>query len=309
MGAAINAQWEVLTDKHREVVNRIEEATTVSQNSVLRVGSALAQVVESALKEEAQFRDVLDELQQDPLDPEIAENAEAHARDLMTKIRAQFKALIKGKSHVQTILAASDELARAGRASEILALNARIHINSLEDRGSFDAVSDSLRRLNEQMNGLRSKLEQLLFRTVNMLSALEENNRQLSRKVGAFQSEAPATLSEAGFRVTRAQTSLQTILGTPGDATALAGILSASHEALAHMQYQDPMIQQVQRIDSLVAEALTEGGKKMGLGPVQPVKYHPNLSERKPPVADGEEDDDAGESSVEARREGELLMF
>jgi methyl-accepting chemotaxis protein len=251
--AQLPAKIETTLSECKERVHeQIQFAQNMSEKEIMAIGESVQNIVNHT-------RQYIDE-SKDVVVKNLADQS-LSLSDYLTYTKQATE--IQGDT-VKEALALSDNITHAGLAvdklanqARLLALNAKIEAARLGSAGSAFGV------ITEEMNHLSMEIA--------------KTNRMIAESTQAIQACLPMLAEQGTTQMMRVEEFSQTMqafkdgienaISTTNHASDshITQILNLAYEALSHLQFQDPMIQSVQKIDVLVQDLHGELRKYLGL--------------------------------------------
>jgi len=192
------------------------------------------------------------------------------------------------------------ELEGIASSSRMLAVCAAIETSQLDNRtakGRFSSTVMEMRKLATLVEELRAQLVLQAAELRAEIASIERSGSELAASLDLLRrdfSEQTTRVNQAGQALLDRLDEMEHHAGSAADA-----MVQSSLAGLTALQFQDPMIQELQRLDALVG-LLREGAADDDA----PMAFAVNLGDRAS-VIEGDEDED----SDEALDAGELLLF
>jgi len=245
----------------REVHERLEAACGTSETATLTTGRLLNQILADA-------RGQVDELAalgaqvSDGDDASVSRIARETSNDMRTfmdaltaRLAEQTAALHRATDAMKSILRVGDRIENIATASRFLALNAVVEASRLGDVGAASRViAQEMKDLSASVEAANGEIGDLARALSTTLPAVAATAIELNGEVSAFRGQFDDRLTslDAAFASLRlaAQSSVSQ------SKVRLANVVSASHEALSQLQFQDPMAQALRRIDGDVTDTI-----------------------------------------------------
>lgn len=240
-----------LTDYRRLIHEHIEYARAVSEKEIMAIGESVQHIVDHT-------RQFIDESTQ-----AVERSFAGQSATLGNYLdHAQQTADIQ-RNAVQQALALSEDITKAGAAvdrlasqARLLALNAKIEAARLGSEGNAFGV------ITEQMNHLSleiAKTNRLIAHATQAIkTCLPVITEQTSAQIRSLE-DFSQTMQQlkAGVELSLSTTT------SAGDSH-ITMILNLAYAALSHLQFQDPMIQSMQKIDFLMRDLHDGVNKEFG---------------------------------------------
>jgi methyl-accepting chemotaxis protein len=174
-------------------------------------------------------------------------------------------AAIRAALQEQTVLTrealqSSSEIAKIGAGvarvafqARLLSLNANIEAARFGDQGGgFQVIATEMRRLTDEIDRANRQIESMAGALMGSLPKINERADDLCRHADAFTEELTESSLAVGSATTQMRKSVNDLLAS-GDQAATQ-VLSGSHDALSHLQFQDPTAQSLMIIDADMAQ-------------------------------------------------------
>lgn len=202
----------------------------------------------------------------------------------------------RAQQHLQRITKAASDTAHLASAARLLALNARIeaarvggHGNCFSTiAGEMQHLAEQITRANEFIDGLAARLSRDLPEVASSARALRTSSEALSHDLSIATAEVEdetAAMRDIIHRMTE-QSDHE-----------MSYVISSSHEALSHLQFQDVVAQGLLRLESNVYELQVQQATALGL--------QQTIAEL-PPT---QHQEIGGDKPVDQDNAGEVLLF
>ncbi len=269
----------MLSDFRKHVNGQIQTAKEISEKEILCIGDCVNKIVNHA-------REYIDQ-SKNTMDHSFSEQSTA-MEDYLNYSRQTIETQ---SNTVKNALSLSNQISEAGEAvdrlageAKLLALNATIEAARLGGSSgkAFGVISEEMNHLSNQ---------------------IATTNGMIGDTIKAVQESLPSIMKQTTAQIEKLETFMGVMdqlkknmgddLSTSNDAgnTHLEMIMSLAYAALSHLQYQDPMIQNLQKIDYLMKdlhEELNQGLnindtpdqiKQTQLGCLPEYQHHEDLDE------------------------------
>ena len=279
--------WQLLTQAHGWIAGQIQSAREVSTREVLAAGKNVTAIVNVAVE----FVHSLDEtLRLSQAQGES--NALPEIREGVMRQETLIDEALDSARIAKTLV---DKIDSAARASRLLALNARIEASRISADGAsaFDVIATEVCTLSDQIEEANEEISDLLQKLNQMLPQVSEQahaTRSLVEDLHQQQQQQSAVLLQE-LEATR-QSSHEV----------MDKVVVTASTALMHLQFQDPMIQNIERIDGVLTDALNDAAHALGVDERVDGNYTEPLSAQ---ILEEEE----AAADVEAADVGEVLLF
>lgn len=223
------------------VLDGIARAKHVSESEIFAIGEVLRDIVNNA-------RALTQEMQQDVTEA-IAEQEQSLRRfseGVRDALQAQEAAVECVVGVTQEIKDAVITLNSLNRSAALLAINASIESAHLGEKGRAFAV------ISQQMRELSKTISMSAEKVGSATTGVQERLQQITGNATVMQMLAATFVDEAAEQRQTA-TSLLSKSSADGN-TRLESILQLSNTAVSHLQFQDPMIQQLERINGRMTQ-------------------------------------------------------
>jgi methyl-accepting chemotaxis protein len=198
---------------------------------------------------------------------------ESVARD----IERQETVAERAQQHLQRIAKVANDTANLAGAARLLALNARIEAARVGGHGNcFSTIASEMQHLAEQITQANEVIDTLASR-------LSSDLPEVARSAHALRASSEALSADlnAATLVVEAQTALMRELirrMTQESDEEMTNLISSSHDALSHLQFQDVVAQALLRLEATFYEQQIEHAQALGLtetiAALPPVQHH-----------------------------------
>ena len=239
-------------DYRARVQERVLSAKDISEKEILAVGDCVKDIVDHTRQYIEESKDILEK------------NLSGQADSLENYLGYAKQTVDAQSSAVEQALTLSEDITKAGTSvdklanqARLLALNAKIEAARLGSAGSAFGV------ITEQMNHLSGEIA--------------KTNRLIADSTKAIQECLPTIMSQTRGQIDKLEEFSSTMrqlkeaveqsISTTNSAgnTRLDSILELAYSALSHLQYQDPMVQDLQKIDVLMKKLNDEVNGELGI--------------------------------------------
>lgn len=242
---------EELEKCREKVVERITKARKLTDTEVYHAGVALNEVVRKAQEYMSAVNERMTHTAEEKDGVEgslqsiqrIAENQE----DLVSEALQNLAGIAKAGRQIQEL----------SGASRLLALNARVESARFGGEGgrAFNVIADEMRELSQKVETTNTSVSKLAAQLQKSLPNIQTQTRSMSESIEALASEMKA-------RNERLQSVFKASIEAGGEA--LEGVLGSAREGLSHLQFQDLMIQDLEGIERVLANAHEAVGRALG---------------------------------------------
>jgi hypothetical protein len=247
---------------HEALALRLQDLTQFSESEVLAVGDRVAHMVELAESHAASLASLQENLRLD----ELAQLSTSHKDRLLGLLERVNVCLVEQMEQVEAlseiashVLATHLALRRGIQSARLLGVHVRVEGAVLDVDGL--EVSD----LADKLETLGKRMESASADVVTLLSVLQEALPALLRRLRdglVHTEELRRAMVRHGRAISQASHSLsKTLTERFGRClTQVEKAVKACHRALSALQFQDPVMQTLQRLDPLAAEARVAEG-------------------------------------------------
>ena len=291
-----------ITEKRIEAVNRardafverIRNANAITENESLAVGKSLGAIVEEAKAHASESRRTLEDYAEAGLVRQMS-----HQNELLSSflgvmeghINAQVRAALTATEQLNRIVGLGQAIGRVTVQAKMLALNATIEASRMGEAGAaFHVISQEMKQFSQSVNGTSCLVQELAEELLRIIPEMAQIADVMKSAASDFTVKAKAQISDLAKTSENLSATVQTSLKS-GDAR-LDKVLSLSYEALSHLQFQDPVAQQLVSCERII-NGLANEIDALERGHDQECDSSTNATS-------------SGDSDVEA---GEILMF
>lgn len=245
------------------LMDRVREVNQISEREVIAASNQIDRIVRAATDHIQRTHGILRELEdggQEGLQGAVERQTaavDAYARDLAERIEQQERVAEAAAELTTGITRAAASVEALTVEARVLALNARLEAARLGSSGSaFATIAGEMKRLSEQIAKTNELIHELAGELCRAVPEVAVRAVEMRRSSG----ELYITVNEAGKNVANEANALRQKVAAPlsdGD-QALAVIVRASHEALSHLQFQDPVAQGLMRVEGWIVELLRD---------------------------------------------------
>lgn len=273
--------WLQAFDEGREkVLGRIRHARQVSDEGVLEAGAKINGIVKAA-------RGFIERTKASMVSSEDAA-LEGLVEDVRRTVVGQCGKVQEALRYSSDIREAGLAIEGAATASRLLALNARVEASRLTgaDKAAFDVIAKEVRDLSEEIAKANGKIEEMIERLLRMLPEITDEAEQAKAMVEDLHRKQQGRQVEMEDQMRSSNE-----IGTE----TLERILEQARSALSELQFQDPMIQDIEGIDRILVSVRNRLVKQIGAGDEVEAAYAAQLSEDLVEQGDGPQAENAGE--------------
>lgn len=272
---------EAFDGGREEILQRIRQARKVSDEGVLAAGSKIHEIVSHARRYIEEMEKALQATEDGGLDRLVDE-----VRSNVVGQHSKVQAALERSTHIRK---AGMAIEGAAKASRLLALNARVEASRLTGShgAAFDVIAEEVRDLSEEIARANHHIEELISDLLQMLPQIANEAESARKLVENLYEKQQLRHQELHSRMTEtAQSGTDT----------LNHVLSEARSALSDLQFQDPMIQDIEGIDRILVKVRNHLASQVGKGEEVEAAYAALLSERTEEVGGGVRAKDAGEA-------------
>lgn len=255
LGEAID---EALRHCRTTTLDRIRRTNEMTSREVLAAGQSLGEIVERAQAQVETARSALaglsgqgEEGVADLVDHQT-EMTRAHVDELRAMLSEQSEVTRKAIEACSDIAAIGSQVRKVAQRTRILSLNANVEAARLGASGAgIEVIASEMRRLTDEVNRANQRIEQMAQTLLASLPRIVEHTETMSGSTEQFANRLSNNAVAVGAATNRLRSTVASILAS-GDRESTA-ILSGSHAALSHLQFQDPAAQSLLIIDADLA--------------------------------------------------------
>jgi methyl-accepting chemotaxis protein len=291
-----------LADFRATLMQRINDVNATTGREVIAAAGSVAAVVDGATAHVRRVKEMVASLDGGTGGGVAA--AVAHQGEVLKRffesvardIERQEVVAERAQQHLQRITKAASDTAHLASAARLLALNARIEAARVGGHGNcFSTIAGEMQHLAEQItqanefiDSLASRLSQDLPEVANSARALRASSEELSTDIAA-----------ATSRVEEETDLMRDIIHrmTQQSDQEMAYLITSSHEALSHLQFQDVIAQGLLRIEANLYDLQAEHARALGLE--ETIAELPQPQHR----------EIGGDKPVDQDNAGEVLLF
>ncbi len=240
--------------QHHYLVGRIREVSDISSASVLAIGTSLTEVVQSALD----IRELISRLgtaeaAADASPEALAKPVEAFGVAAAEALRRSRELLEQAQMRANRVGEACDELLQVTEMCRTLVMHTRIESARLGGvRGGISATGEHMNTFTVQMVEATRQAQEVQGDLVNLLGDLVAALDRFSQRADEMRAGLEQRLQEL---VANDAVRLRRFGAAVGRLTEAADqLVERSQEAVSVLQFQDPAIQRLQRLDSLAVD-------------------------------------------------------
>ncbi|MFN3198983.1 MAG: methyl-accepting chemotaxis protein [Bradymonadia bacterium] len=251
----------------------ISEANQTTEAEVINTGTAVHEIVETASSQIEMTRVAISALQDEDGRSalhRVARQQHEMITDFMVNVRSaqdrQSKALIDAEAQSKGILRIGEAIRALASSSRILSLNAQIESQRLGEQGAaFEVIAAEMQRMSARVSEANTEVARLAEGLLGALPVCIEQGEVLSEQTESFSRDFQALVEQMDQGVDMLEDLTQQTMEI-GESHG-AEIVTASHKAISHLQFQDPVAQRLMRIDTLFVELQREVAEALGERP------------------------------------------
>jgi len=225
-------------DRIKDIIHDVQK---LSIEEVLAIGNCINSIVSHTRSYIADSKASLEKnfaKQSDFLETYIAQSRET--------VKAQGKTVEHALTLSGNISGAGEAVDKLAREAKLLALNATIEAARMGSSGNaFGVISDEMNHLSDEIakanrliegaiDAIRKSLPSILKQTTTQMEKIEEFTLTMKDLKGSIEQSMSFT-------------------GNAGD-NQLDTILDLSYSALSHLQFQDPMVQELEKVNAILLD-------------------------------------------------------
>jgi methyl-accepting chemotaxis protein len=245
-------------------LERVVSANEVTERAVLATAECLREVVACASHHVEHLESLRAHIRRDATSSE--EDADAqdglegiarrqvellsrYERDMRALVELQADATRESLESLEVIARAAEEIERLTTASRVLAINAQIEASRFGEAGkAFAVVASEMRTMAKEIE----HANQLVGETAR---GLRERLPKMAHTVGRMRERSTTFSEEVGDMVGEVSRGAESLERTIDEVTStgrdtLGAVLRETRGALSHLQFQDPVAQQLLMIDT-----------------------------------------------------------
>jgi methyl-accepting chemotaxis protein len=244
----------------QRVQERVSEAAHSSEAATLATGGMLMRVLHEARAQVDDLGALSSRVSGADGDSagQIAADTSREMRSFVTELSRQLSdqvsSLHRATEAMQSILRVGARIDEIATASRFLALNAVVEASRLGDAGAASRViAQEMKELSQSVEAANGQVSELARQLSTTLPEVAATTSHIDEKVSAFRH----TFDEKLRALDNAFAELRTVAQTSVDKSSarLESIVQSSHEALSQLQFQDPMVQGLRKIDTIISNS------------------------------------------------------
>lgn len=269
-----------IADYHREVIEHIETAISIGEHGVLEAGTLLGRIVRESLAQGEETGRLLTHSNAGNVMEALAmgaQTAEAHIAvidEIVAELGVQSAEALEATRSIAQTVGGFHEVMLSTR---MVGVSMRIEVAWLSDKNDLGVIPEQLRSLGDEIESLTTELGRLSTSLRNVLPSLAASSTRVERARNAVHGEIAESVATLGAM---ARIMLDAATDTSKSRSEMtAQIRLRCEEALSQLQFYDPMVQELQRIDVLLCDFRSEVSRGDDALPVEPIRYSRRLGE------------------------------
>lgn len=248
---------------------RVHELNQLTSDELSAVGALLNEVMERARAYVTESQNALAKIEghgTEGVARLIATQAtmlREQVKEMSGRAAAQDERARQAGAAAKSIADLAQSIERLASEARLLAVNARIESSRLGAHSAgFEVLASEMQRLSDEVADANERVSELAARLGTDLPWIAQHARDLRGAMEAFAVSATERLEETerGVNVLRSELDSVSRAGT----VAMADIVTASHGALAHLQFQNVVAQELRSLDTKLRDTHIEIVKELG---------------------------------------------
>jgi len=284
------------------MMNRINDVNATTAREVIAAAGSVAAVVDGATAHVRRVKEMVASIEGGEgggVAAAVARQSEVLRRffeSVSRDIARQEAVAERAQQHLQRITKAASDTAHLASAARLLALNARIEAARVGGHGNcFSTIAGEMQHLAEQITQTNAFIDNVAARLSQDLPEVALSAKALR----ASSEELSHDLSQATADVEGETALMRDIIRrmTEQSDHEMGYLISSSHEALSHLQFQDVVAQGLMRIEPNLHHLQVEQAKLLGIEDIiadLPPSQHNEIG---------------GDKPVDQDNAGEVLLF
>lgn len=293
---------------------RIADATSRSEHGVLEAGAAIDEILVEARAHVAETQSTLNELTEAGGADSVFEAIDVqtrcvsqYVRSLSAATRDQVTAASAAIGQVDEVRALASAMEEIASETRIVAINARIEASRLGPQGKpMVIIAEEMSRLNQHVQSMNKAVEALTSELCEVLPRIEALGLGMQAQADEFEATLQGGLTDVARGAKSFRKGVESVLSA-GDHR-LSSILDRAYAALSHLQFHDPVRQDLALLEGEVGTVAD--GVREALATGTPCPQPPLDASRRPRHNRGL----AGEEHIltedgDAITAGDVLLF
>lgn len=291
-----------LADFRTLMMQRINDVNATTCREVFAAASSVAAVVDGATAHIRRVKEMVASIDGGGgggVAAAVARQSESLRRffDSVTRdIARQENVAERALQHLQRIAKAASDTAHLASAARLLALNARIEAARVGGNGNcFSTIAGEMQHLAEQITQANEFIDSLASRLSEDLPEVAASARALRSSSEALSDD----LADATGQVEAETAAMRDVIKRMLEQSdqEMAYLITSSHEALSHLQFQDVVAQGLLRIEPALHGLQIGQAKELGIE---------DIIQELPPT---QHQEIGGDKPVDQENAGEVLLF
>ncbi len=220
--------WRRFADRTKEILRRTR---SVTDEEVRSIGSIIDRIIRTSNDRTRLVKQTIEETQG------RFQGLSRQMGDLADELQAQRSRIRDAQACANSLAGMGKSIHSLGLQTRLLAINAKIEAARLGEHGRpLQALAEQTNVLNQEVKSMSHSISVLTQELRRLLPALEEQNDRIRGNFSDFQG-AVEEMVEASPVASDEH---------------IEQVMSWGYEALSHLQFQDPMIQELEEIDGEV---------------------------------------------------------
>jgi methyl-accepting chemotaxis protein len=291
-----------LSDFRTLMMQRINEVNSTTEREVLAAAASVAAVVSGATAHARRVNEMVVSIYGHDGGGVAAAVARQSAglRRFFTSvsrdIARQESAAERAQHHLLRITKAASDTAHLASAARLLALNARIEAARVGGHGNcFSTIAGEMQHLAEEITKANEFIDSVATRMSKDLPEVAESARALKASSEELSQDLTVATGEVEREVEGMRDMIRRIIDqSEHEMTAL---VTSSHAALSHMQFQDVIAQALLRLDPALYELQLRHARELGVEELAGQVRAPQQTEI------------GGDKPVDQSNAGEIVLF
>jgi len=241
-----------VTELRRSVRERISSANATTEQEVLALGDSIQSIVDEARSYEKQVREQLQNVEEDSgIADALAQQSDTITQlscHLATRLDALQGRATQAEGLCRDILQIGMRISEISMATKVLAFNARMEAARSQDGASFSVIANEMVTLNRHVQSSNTQINEIAARMLELLPEIRRQSSDLLEQTADYQDRLSANAGDVakGEAVLRRALAEAQHLGQDR----IARIVAESNRAAQHLVFQDPVAQDLMRIDT-----------------------------------------------------------
>ena len=284
------------------LMQRITEVNTTASREVMAAANSVAEVVNRATAHARRVKEMVSTIygsESGGVAAAVARQSEGLRRYFLSvsrDIERQEAAAERTLQHLQRITKAASDTAHLASAARLLALNARIEAARVGGHGNcFSTIAGEMQHLAEEITKANEFIDSVATRMSKDLPEVAESARALRSSSEALSEDLAVSTSQVEYEITGMRSMTLRIMEQSDQE--MAALVTSSHEALSHLQFQDVIAQALLRLESVLYALQVRHATELGATELiegLPLPQHTEIG---------------GDKAVDQENAGEALLF